>query len=68
MLFVGLTVVAYQAILLFTQYSLREIPIIASSMVYRVSCLVISDTVQQFKDVLDYDLSVVYTINNFNIR
>ncbi|AAN82738.1 hypothetical protein HMPREF9544_03804 [Escherichia coli MS 153-1] len=35
MLFVGLTVVAYQAILLFTQYSLREIPIIASSMVYQ---------------------------------
>lgn len=34
MLFVGLTVVAHQAILLFTQYSLREIPIIASSMVY----------------------------------
>lgn len=35
MLFVGLTVVAHQAILLFTQYSLREIPIIASSMVYQ---------------------------------
>ncbi|EPD8299568.1 hypothetical protein ACSEBZ_004531, partial [Escherichia coli] len=35
MLFVGLTGVAHQAILLFTQYSLREIPIIASSMVYQ---------------------------------
>ncbi|ADD58701.1 hypothetical protein G2583_4230 [Escherichia coli O55:H7 str. CB9615] len=35
MLFVGLTGVAHQAILLFTHYSLREIPIIASSMVYQ---------------------------------
>ncbi|API00556.1 hypothetical protein AW111_04150 [Escherichia coli] len=28
-----------------------------------MSCLVISDTVQQFKNVLDYDLSVLYTTN-----
>lgn len=67
MLFVGLTVVAYQAILLFTQYSLRDSNYRVQHGV-SVSCLVISDTVQQFKDVLDYDLSVVYTINNFNIR
>ncbi len=56
MLFVGLTVVAHQAILLFTQYSCVRFQLSRPHGV-SVSCLVISGTVQHCKDVLDYDLS-----------
>ncbi len=59
MLFVGLTVVAHQAILLFTQYPCVRFQL--SRPAWCISELLsFSDTVQQFKDVLDYDLSVVY--------